>query len=152
VHPSCQTLGVISHTAFQVENQVWLKVVIILGTLLFASVAVVFAWQAYVAPSMEQSSYQLVAVLGSTWLTSVGLRLIKYINYTLEVGELSVIVRSANQIQTLAWAELRIRDRTTVQVTELRDHNDNLLYAVDWYAKNARLFATTYSKRTAGDA
>jgi hypothetical protein len=152
VHPSCQTLGVMQAASFQVENQTWLKVVIISGTLLFASMAVGFAWQAYAASPLVSRVIQLAVALASVWLVTVGVHLIKFMNYTLEVEESSVTIQTPKGNRIMNWADIRLLDRSSVQVTEIRDRDERLLFAVDWYAKNARRFVQVYCQKTDNDA
>jgi hypothetical protein len=134
-------------SSFQVMNPVWLRVAIVLGTALFVALAVGSAWQAYVEPLVFLRVGEGAVALLFGCFSVVGVRLIKFIHYKLEVEESSVTIRSSNESYSLRWADLRLRDRPVLQVTEVRDRDDKILYAVDWYARNARLFVQAYAQR-----
>jgi hypothetical protein len=45
------------------------------------------------------------------------------------------------ETRSLGWADLRLRNRHVLHLTEMRDRDGKILFVVDWYATNARRLA-----------
>jgi hypothetical protein len=134
-------------SSFQVENPAWLKALLVLGTAFFVAFAVGVAWLAYGEPlAFLRVSEGFVALFFGCFAV-VGMRLLKFIHYRLEVDESSVTIRSPKENHSFGWADLRLRDRHALQVTEVRDREDNILCVIDWYARNARRLVQAYAQR-----
>jgi len=135
-------------TAFEVKNQGWLKGLIAVGPLFLAAVAVYWGWQTYDEPLAVLRAVEWGIVLFFAGFAAAGARLIKFMNYRLEVGQHSVTLRSPHESRSFAWNDLRLRNRHVLHLTEVRDRDGNILFIVDWYATNARRLAQAGARRT----
>lgn len=138
--------------AFEVKNPGWLKGLILLGPVFLAAVAVYWGRQAYGEPLAALRVIEWGVVLLFAGFAAVGVRLIKFMNYSLEVGPHSVTLRSPRESRSLGWADLRLRNRHALHLTEMRDRDGKLLFVVDWYATNARRLTQAGAQRIGQEA
>lgn len=139
-------------TSFEVKNPGWLKGLIALGPVFLAGVAVYWGRQAYDEPLAALRVVEAGVVLFFAGFAAAGVRLIKFMNYELEVGQHSVTIRSPQESRSLGWTDLRLRNRHGLHLTEMRDRDGKILFVVDWYATNARRLAQAGAQRIGKDA
>jgi hypothetical protein len=139
-------------SAFVVKNPGWLKGLIVLGPVFLAGVAIYWGRQAYDEPLAALRAVEWGIVLFFAGFAAAGVRLLKFMNYELQVGQHSVTLRSPQESRSLGWADLRLRNRHVLHLTEMRDRDGKILFVVDWYATNARRLAQAGAQRIGKDA
>ncbi|NKF23398.1 hypothetical protein [Solimonas marina] len=120
-----------------IENQVWLKAALVFGLIAFGA-ATVFCvtFALWLAPSIQASV--VMAGLGLLFggLSFAGWPLVRYLNHKLQLTDEGIVINSAHQHQSYLWQSLKFRVRKNLQIIEIRERDGNLLYAVDFMAKN----------------
>ena len=123
---------------FVVSNQTWLKIGVAAGTVASAAGTIGLLWNAGSAPDLTAQAMSVAAAAILAWLAHIGVQLARFFNHTLIVNDDHVVVQFGAASRTLHWSALQVSVRQRIQTVELRDMTGHLVYAVDWYATNAR--------------
>jgi hypothetical protein len=123
-----------------VENQPWLKAVLVIGlaAFLLGGIGSLF----YAVTGAETMSAQLVmSGCGAFFLCMVvlGARLLPYLHHCLEFSDTGLRIIGGGKTSPMTWSSLRFRLHDTLQIVELLDSTDRRIYAVDYWARNASL-------------
>lgn len=139
------------HEQLKIESQLWLKILLVTFVVFLFGLSgwiVVSAFVLQPGSSWLGNVISLALFIGIVWFASFGVRLIRFMNYTMVASQSGVMIESGRGNSFYSWAEIDIRVRSGLQMIEVWVGHRELAFAADWKARGASSFLEHLQQRS----